>query len=454
MKNSRKIIVFDDDPTGSQTVYGCPLLFHWDKEILNKGINDPSPLLFLLTNTRSLSPQHAEKRLRDICNNLKEVFKENNLGLDEILFISRGDSTLRGHSILEPKIINQELGPFDATFHVPAFFEGGRTTVNGIHLLNNIPVHQTIFAKDKIFGFSTSHLISWIEEKSNFEIKAKDIASININQLRDANKSLVGKEKLIDFLLTLSSNKSVVVDGQSSFDFDILGSAIRSLGNKKRFLFRSAASLINSLSQIYSENNSLKNFSTLRLRGKDGNFKPGIVLVGSHVQLADDQLQLLLEESSCIGVQLPVKKIARIFEESSNESFLSDLENLWNKQLLDILDKKKTPVLFTSRGELSFSSMKQRMIFGVFLAKLMGRLVDRVSNRLGYIISKGGITTHILISEGLGIKSVNLKGQILPGLSVVCPCEKDKEDLPIITFPGNLGNKETLLESFKIMESA
>ena len=37
-----KIVVFDDDPTGSQTVYGCPLLLRWDKETLDKAIKDIS----------------------------------------------------------------------------------------------------------------------------------------------------------------------------------------------------------------------------------------------------------------------------------------------------------------------------------------------------------------------------------------------------------------------------
>ena len=54
---------------------------------------------------------------------------------------------MRGHGVLETEILAQELGPFDATFHVPAFLEGGRTNHNGIHFLNGIPVHKTIFAK-------------------------------------------------------------------------------------------------------------------------------------------------------------------------------------------------------------------------------------------------------------------------------------------------------------------
>ncbi len=448
-----KIVVFDDDPTGSQTVYGCPLLFKWDKEILTKGIKDPSPLLFLLTNTRSLTPENAEERLREVCKNLKEAFKETQLSLDQILFISRGDSTLRGHWVLEPKVINEELGPFDATFHIPAFFEGGRTTVNSIHLLNRIPIHKTIFAEDKIFGFSSSNLASYIEEKSNYKIKAKDIICININQLREASRDKLGMKRFINFLLKLSSNQTVVVDAESSTDLDTLVSAINFLGDSKKFLFRSAASLINSLSKIKSKNNRLKNFSNLRLRDKNGFLKPGIILVGSHVKLADQQLEILLEDASCIGLELPVKKISRLYESSEQAFLIADLEDLWNKKLSAILDKKMTPVLFTSRGEVFFSTINERMRFGIFLAQLMGRLVDRISSRLGYIISKGGITTYFLISEGLRLKSVDLKGQILPGLSVVSTSEKDKEKLPIITFPGNLGDKETMLDLFKIMQS-
>ena len=50
-----KIIIFDDDPTGSQTVYGCPLLLNWDEQTLEKAFTKSSPLIFILANTRSLS---------------------------------------------------------------------------------------------------------------------------------------------------------------------------------------------------------------------------------------------------------------------------------------------------------------------------------------------------------------------------------------------------------------
>ena len=50
----------------------------------------------------------------------------------------------------------------------------------------------------------------------------------------------------------------------------------------------------------------------------------------------------------------------------------------------------------------------------------MASISAKCLDRLGYIISKGGITTHILLSKGLMLRSVDLKGQVLPGLSIVC----------------------------------
>ena len=127
-----KIIVFDDDPTGSQTVNDCLLLLQWDYSTLLKGIKHNSNLLFILANTRSLSEKDAESRLIEICWNLSKVIKNENLQKKDFILVSRGDSTLRGHNYLEPNIINRFFGPYDATFHIPAFLEGNRKTINGI----------------------------------------------------------------------------------------------------------------------------------------------------------------------------------------------------------------------------------------------------------------------------------------------------------------------------------
>ena len=111
-----KIIIIDDDPTGSQTVNGCNLILKWDYETLLKGLKSSSNLLFILANTRSLSEKDVKIRLKEICFSLKEIMNNSLFAEEEFVVISRGDSTLRGHNFLEPFIINELLGPIDENF--------------------------------------------------------------------------------------------------------------------------------------------------------------------------------------------------------------------------------------------------------------------------------------------------------------------------------------------------
>jgi uncharacterized protein YgbK (DUF1537 family) len=153
-----KIIVLDDDPTGSQTVHGCLLLTRWDPDTLSLALRDASPLFFVLTNTRGMDAERAADLTRTVCRNLRAALDGLAAEGHEIrpILVSRSDSTLRGHYPVETDVIAAELGPFDAHFLVPAFFEGGRVTIDSTHYLmvegRRVPVHETEFARDSVFG--------------------------------------------------------------------------------------------------------------------------------------------------------------------------------------------------------------------------------------------------------------------------------------------------------------
>ncbi|WP_269609024.1 four-carbon acid sugar kinase family protein [Prochlorococcus marinus] len=447
-----KIIIFDDDPTGSQTVYGCPLLLNWDEKTLEQAFTKSSSLIFILANTRSLSSVLAVKKTREICSSIKKFFLRQGYSKDDYFYISRGDSTLRGHGVLEPEILAEELGPFHATFHIPAFFEGGRTTENGIHYLNGIPVHTTDFGHDNIFGFSTSDLAKWIEEKSFGKIQAENILHVEIKQLDMAFNNEDGFKSLLSFLSKLENNISVVVDAKLPHHLETFARAIKVVSKEKRFLFRTAASFINSLSGLPPNPQNTADLVSLKSKNNDFKDKSGLIMVGSYVKLATDQLEVLLKDNSCEGLEIPVSKLADIFTLGDWQQAILDLEDILLSKIDDILNIKKVPVLYTSREEMKFSSDSKRMNFGLELAEFMAILVGKITNKLGYIISKGGITTQLLLQKGLNYNQVDLKGQILPGLSIVTS-KSNQYDLPVVTFPGNLGNEKTLLESFRLMES-
>ena len=159
-----KIIVLDDDPTGSQTVHSCLLLMKLDYETLRLGLTDESPIFFILTNTRALTKEKAADVTREVCQNLKSAMEM--VGVKDFLVVSRSDSTLRGHYPIETDVIAEELGNFDAHFLVPAFFEGGRITINSVHYLIidgvRTPVEQTEFARDSVFAYHHSYLPDYI----------------------------------------------------------------------------------------------------------------------------------------------------------------------------------------------------------------------------------------------------------------------------------------------------
>ncbi len=446
-----KVVVIDDDPTGSQTVHGCPLLLRWDPRTLQQALRHPSPLLFLLADTRSLTPTDAEIRNQEIAANLDQALQAEGLRRSDLLLVSRGDSTLRGHGVLEPQALQESFGPFDATFHVPAFLEGGRTTVDGVHLLHGQPVHTTPFAKDRLFGFGTSDLAAWLEEKSGGVIAADAVCRVRGAELDAAGRS--GPGPLLERIRGFQANVAVVVDAQRQEQLTALAAAVHALQGQKRFLFRSAASMVKALADPGPQPLDSAGLAQTRRRADEGTAWPGLVMVGSHVPLADQQLTGLLEQPACHGIELPVRRIARVLDGPTPELLLSDLEREWQQQIASVFAQNGTPVLYSSRGELTFARAQDARRFSRELARLMARLASAVAPQLGYLISKGGITTQTLLADGLGLDAVQLEGQLLPGLSLVRPSQGPHAGLPILTFPGNLGDAGTLLEAWQWMES-
>jgi uncharacterized protein YgbK (DUF1537 family) len=62
------------------------------------------------------------------------------------------------------------------------------------------------------------------------------------------------------------------------------------------------------------------------------------------------------------------------------------------------------------------------------------------------LISKGGITSNDTLSKALALRTARVLGQVHAGCSVVrCPSDHPRfPDLPVVIFPGNVGDDETL----------
>ncbi|BAZ89779.1 type III effector Hrp-dependent outer [Raphidiopsis curvata NIES-932] len=430
MNKRLKIIVLDDDPTGSQTVHSCLLLMQWDVETLRLGLKDHAPIFFVLTNTRSLTPEAADKTTREVCHNLKIALAEENI--EDFLVVSRSDSTLRGHYPIETDVIAEELGSFDAHFLIPAFFEGGRITRGAIHylIIDGIPtpVHETEFARDSVFGYNYSYLPKYVEEKTQGRIPESAVTKFTLEDIRQGSLSR---------LLTLHNNQCGVVDGESQEDLNIFARDILTAATQgKRFLFRSAASILTALANLPPQPIAPENMAKYVRGGK-----PGAVIVGSHVQKTTQQLESLLKIRQTVGIEV---NVAKLLYESVNES--GELLREILQEVEQVYHADKIPVVYTSRQELTFPDVKTRLDFGIRVSALLMDIVRGLPKDIGFLISKGGITSNDVLSTGLSLTSARLLGQILPGCSmVITPSDHPYfPNLPVVLFPGNVGNVDAL----------
>ncbi|MGJ5633494.1 four-carbon acid sugar kinase family protein [Nostoc sp. CALU 1950] len=430
MSNKPKIIVLDDDPTGSQTVHSCLLLMHWDVDTLRRGLQDDSPIFFVLTNTRSLTPESAASVTKEVCQNLKIAL--NAEGIDDFLIVSRSDSTLRGHYPIETDAIAQELGPFDAHFLVPAFFEGGRITRDSVHYLIiggvTTPVHETEFARDSVFSYHHSYLPKYVEEKTQGRISAEVVERFLLADIRAGS---------LERLLQLNGNQCAVVDGETQADLNRFAADILAAASQgKRFLFRSAASILTALAALPPQPIAAEKMAQYVRQGK-----PGAVIVGSHVKKTTQQLEALLQVEGTVGIEV---NVARLLNDDPNQSaaLLTEIQ----ESTRAAHNAGKTPVVYTSRQELSFKDVETRLEFGVKVSGLLMDIVRGLPSDIGFLISKGGITSNDVLSTGLALTSARLLGQILAGCSMVLTPSDHPQfpNLPVVLFPGNVGDADAL----------
>lgn len=430
-----KIIVLDDDPTGSQTVHSCLLLTRWDLETLRMGLRDASPIFFVLTNTRALLPQSADAVTREVCQTLKQAIALEQV--DDFLVVSRSDSTLRGHYPIETDAIAEELGPFDAHFLTPAFFEGGRVTRDSVHylLVNGVetPVHKTEFAHDSVFGYRHSYLPDYVAEKTQGKILAAEVERFVLADIRAGT---------LDRLLTLHDNRCVAVDAETQADLDQFArDVLEAASHGKKFLFRSAASLLTALAALPPQPIAANDMAQYTR-----NHQPGAVLVGSHVQKTTQQMERLLLEPGTTGIEIDVSQLLHNAPAQRDRLLSQTLDSIHR-----IYSEGKTPVIYTSRDELSFPDRQTRLQFGAAVSELLMDVVRGLPAEIGFLISKGGITSNDVLSQGLAITFARLLGQILPGVSIVrTPSDHPQfPDLPVVLFPGNVGDCNSLAIAYQ-----
>lgn len=442
--SDKKIVVLDDDPTGTQTIHDLAVYTKWDNESVLDGFRGESRLFFILTNSRGFTEEETIKAHREIAAAVNAASEATGQGY---ILISRSDSTLRGHFPLETSVLREELERysgirFDGEIICPFFREGGRFTINNIHYVRYgdelVPANETEFARDKTFGYKAPSLPEYVEEKTRGEYKACDVVCISLEDLRNQDIDGITRQ-----LMGVSDFNKVIVNAVDYIDIKVFCIALyRAISRGRNFLFRTGAAVTKVIC-----GNSDRPLLTRAEMITEETGTGGVIVAGSHTAKTTAQIEQLrmIEDIEFIELDATLVRDPQAFEREVQRCL--ELEEKY-------ISEGRTICCFTTRTLITADTgdKEDDLRLSVRISDALQSLVGRLTVKPSFIIAKGGITSSDVGTKALGVRKALVLGQIRPGVPVWQTGEESKfPGIPYVIFPGNVGEASTLREAAEIL---
>ena len=443
-KNQRQIVVLDDDPTGVQTVHDVSVYTDWSPESIREGFEEPGKLFFILTNSRSFTAEQTERVHREIARNVADVARE--LGRDYII-VSRGDSTLRGHYPLETQVLRdvfqRESGrTVDGDILCPYFKEGGRFTLDNIHYVRYgeelVPCGQTEFARDETFGYQSSSLPAYIQEKTGGACRAEDVTCISLARLRALDYEGVEAQ-----LEAVRDYGRIVVNAVEDCDVKVLATALyRAMAKGRNYTVRCAAALVKALGNI-SDRPLLRREEMVTGESRHG----GIIVVGSHTKKTTAQLEAL---KGVEGIEFIEMNSDLVLTPGALEEEAAAI----TARCSQLIAQGRTCCVSTKRALLTVENdtPEEALLRSVRISDAVQSCVAGLTATPAFVVAKGGITSSDVGVKALRTRRAWVLGQIRPGIPVWRTDEASRfPGVPYVIFPGNVGEESTLREAVELL---
>ena len=442
--NNKKIVVLDDDPTGVQTVHDISVYTNWDKDSIRQGFEEENNLFYVLTNSRGFTEEQTTKAHHEIAEVVDEVARETG---KEYIFISRSDSTLRGHYPLETQLLKADYEKntgktIDGEIMCPFFKEGGRFTIDNVHYVKYgeelVPANETEFAKDKTFGYTAYTMPEYIEEKTKREYKAADVTCISLEDIHNMDI-----DKIEAQLMEVTGFNKVIVNAVDYADVKVFCTALyRAMAKGKVFMFRTAAAIVKVMGAV-TDQPLLTREQMVVKETTNG----GIVVVGSHTEKTTKQVECLKELKDIEFIELDATLV------KDDDAFEAEVSRCLAKEE-ECIRAGKTVCCYTTRALITADTgdKEDELRLSVKISDAVQSLVGRLSITPSFVIAKGGITSSDVGTKALEVKKANVLGQIKPGIPVWQTGEESKFPLtPYVIFPGNVGEISTLKEAVEVL---
>ena len=456
----RRLVILDDDPTGTQTIADLPVLTSWSVADLQWALRQPTTGFFVLTNTRSLSETDAAELNREVVDALHQAASTERVSY---VIASRSDSTLRGYFPLETDILAEELAArgtrIDGVLVCPAYVEPGRLTVDSVHWARTndgmIPVSHSEFAKDASFGYRNSDLRDWVEEKTGGRVPRDRVARITLDDIR-----VGGPDRVLEILSELQERQPVVVDTVADADLRVVVLALlRAEAAGKNFVYRIGPSFVRARTgQRATPPIDAQRLSEILASQPADNdtrqaTKHGLIAIGSHVPLTTRQLDRLRAKGKIIELEL---EVPTLLEDTARDEHVDDIAQ-HAARVLRNNEADSDIVIRTSRTLVTGDDAAHSLAIARTVSAALVGTVHEIVNQIrpAFVIAKGGITSSDTATVGLGIRRAWCRGTMLPGIvSLWEPVTGLARGIPYIVFAGNVGDDDALAAVVDTLRSA
>ncbi len=422
------MLVLDDDPTGTQTVRGVPVLIEPTLADVEVVLRARRPLAFILTNSRSLTEPAAVRLAMRLGRIIRQASRRT---ARPVSLVSRSDSTLRGHFPAEVDALALAAGiPDAAVLLMPYLGEAGRITIGNVHYVvrdgTATPAAETEYARDPAFGYAVSDLTAWAAAR--LAPDPRPIPSVSLDQIR-----LAGPDAVSSVLRDLPARAVCVVNAADDRDAEVVAAAVVDVERERPIIGRTAAGYV----RARAGQARRSDLSAAELPVRRG---AGLVVVGSHVPMTTRQLERLLGDPP-IALELVELDAAA----ATDARTAASARRAAAAGASDLLVSGVTPVVATSRRLLPTGpDDPSGLALAARVSKMLVGVVSDLSARPAWVLAKGGITSSDVATRGLRARRATVLGQLLPGVPVWRAHPEEGRPLVLVVFPGNVGDEDAL----------
>lgn len=439
--DARQLVVIDDHPSGSQSMADIPVLTAWSEDQVEWALAQAAPAVYVVTNTRALSPAAAEDRYVEVITAFLEGAERLHT---DVRFVLRSDSSLRGHYPLDVDILSNALEStlsrvVDGVVMVPAFPEAGRITVHGVHHVaehagSYVPVGQTRYAQEPRFPFASSDLREWVAEKTRGRCPADSVLAVDLEVVRQSPDAVAAQ------VMNARRGQAVVIDAASEEDLrSIAIGLLRVEATGRRLVYRVGPPMVRAMiGQPVHAALTAEEIEGMRVRAGTAEARTGLVVVGTPVPFTRRQLRVLTRRHPVREIPISVPAVLDSRRSGHIEEVVA--------HAVEALDAGNVVVRLAdmhvdleAKGDFSIDPRVGRAV---------NEVVHRIAKarRLKFVVARGGSVTSV-VAQGLGVRRAMVRGPVLEGIvSLWEPLVGPLTGVPFVVYAGGVGDDDGLAD--------